>query len=177
MANKGHLTLDGIKQIFSFKSALNFGLSENLKSVFTDLPAIIRPNFTPSLSALNPFWISGFVTGDGSFHISINLKNQVLPVMSICLHIRDELLLVKIKEFFGFGRIYLSGETANFKVFRLVDLLSLITHFNSYPVVGFKLYNYKLWVEIINLISAKLHLTSEGLAQIQSLKEKMNKWN
>lgn len=63
------------------------------------------------------------------------------------------------------------------KVFRLVDLLSIISNFNSYPVGGFKLYNYNLWLKIMNLISAKEHLTSGGLKKILSLKNKLNKWD
>lgn len=78
---------------------------------------------------------------------------------------------MKIQEYFGFGHVYFSGKTVQFKVFRLVNLLSIISNFNSYPVGGFKLYNYNLWVEIINLISAKQHLTSNGLTKILSLKK------
>ena len=36
MANKGHLTLSGLKHIFSLKSVLNLGLSDNLKIIFND---------------------------------------------------------------------------------------------------------------------------------------------
>jgi hypothetical protein len=43
---------------------------------------------------------------------------------------------LKIQEYFGFGRVYFSGKTAQFKVFRLVDLLSIVSNFNSYPVGG-----------------------------------------
>jgi len=186
MSNKGHLTLEGIKEIFSLKAALNYGLSDALKSVFSasegHFPPVIKPSYTPSLTPLHPFWISGFVTGDGSFNVSVNSKNQVFPFFSIGLLSKDKLLLLKIQEYFGFGRVYYSGKTAQFKVFRIADLLSLISqddngHFYSYPVAGFKRYNYNLWTEIIYLISAKQHLTSQGLTQLLYLKKKLNKWN
>lgn len=177
MANKGHLTLEGLKQIFSLKASINHELSDKLKSVFPDLVSVARPMNNLSLIPLHPFWISGFVTGEGSFHVSVNSTNQVFPVFSIGLLLRDQFLLVKIQEYFGFGRVYLSNKTAQLKVFKLVDLLSIISHFNSYPLEGYKLHNYKLWVEIMNLISAKLHLTSEGLIKILSLKEQLNKWD
>lgn len=105
MTNKGHLTLEGLKEIFALKSALNYGLSDALKSVFSDLPSIIRPIYTPSLIPLHSFWISGFVSGvrrPGSFNVSVNSKNQVFPVFSIGLILRDKLLLLKIQKYFGF---------------------------------------------------------------------------
>ena len=177
MANKGHLTLKGLKNIFYFKSAINRGLSDDLKSIFPDLNFGVRPIYKISSKSLHPLWISGFVTGEGSFHVSINSINQVFPVFSIGLLIKDQLLLEKIQEYFSFGRVYLSGNTAQIKIFKLVDLLSIINHFNSYPLEGFKLYNYNLWVEILKLISSKLHLSQEGLSKILSLKEQLNKWD
>ena len=108
ITNKGYLTLEGLKQIFSLKSILNHGLSDNLKSVFPDLVSVVRPIYTLSLIPLHPLWISGFVTAERSFHVSVrklrklrklrnlNLINQVFPIFSIGLHIRDKLLLVKI---------------------------------------------------------------------------------
>jgi hypothetical protein len=84
--------------------------------------------------------------------------------------------MVKIQEYFGVGSVYFSGKTVQFKVFKIVDLLSIISKFNSYPVGGLKLYHYNLWVKIVNLISAKQHLTPDGLEKILFLKTKLNKW-
>jgi hypothetical protein len=67
--NKGHLTIEGLKQIFSLKAALNKGLSEYLNSAYSDLASVVRPKYKPSLTSLHPFWISGFVSGEGSFHV------------------------------------------------------------------------------------------------------------
>jgi len=55
MANKGHFTLEGLKQIFSLKSVLNHKLSDKLKSVFLDLVSAVRPIYNPSLISLHPF--------------------------------------------------------------------------------------------------------------------------
>lgn len=55
-------------------------------------------------------WISGFTDGEGCFHISINklsgmsLGWQVLPEFRIVQHEKDESVLYKIKEYFGFGK-------------------------------------------------------------------------
>lgn len=53
MTNKGHLTLEGLKEIFALIYALNYGLSDALKFGFSDLPDIIRPIYTPSLIPLH----------------------------------------------------------------------------------------------------------------------------
>jgi len=153
MQSLGHLTLGGLQQIVALKSVLNHGLSAQLKAAFPNLPTLTKPVYLPSLVALHPFWVSGFITGDGSFHVSISPKNYVLPAMTIQSYDRELLLLKKIHEFFGFGGIYISGNKVDYKVAKFSYLLSLISHFNSYPVGGLKLYNYNIWVEILELIS------------------------
>ena len=115
MANKGHVTLSGLKHIFSLKSVLNLGLSDILKFIFNDLPPVVLPVYKLSSSPLHSFWVSGFVTGEGSFFVSVNSKNQVFPVFSIGLHLRDKLLLLKIQEYFGFASVYLSGDRHSLK--------------------------------------------------------------
>jgi hypothetical protein len=92
--------------------------------------------------------------------------NQIFPVFSIDIHIKDKLLLIKIQEYFGFGIVFLLGNNAQFRVFNLVDLFFLIDHFNSYSLLGWKLDNYKIWLEIVHLIFTNKHLTKEGLAKI-----------
>ena len=119
-----------ITGLIDAEGCFNISISESFKkSKLGPIYLLTLPSLTP----LHSFWISGFVSGEGSFNISVNPKNQVFPVFSIGLLIRDKLLLLKIQEYFGFGRVYLSGKTAQFKVFRLVDLLSIISNFNSYP--------------------------------------------
>ena len=57
-----NLTPNGIIQIVSLKSIFNQGLSTNLKLNFLD-----RKEYKPDNNKLNPYWISGFIDGVGSF--------------------------------------------------------------------------------------------------------------
>ena len=45
---------------------------------------------------LNPFWVTGFVEGEGSFYIN----NKMRPGVSIGLNDREKFLLIKINKFF-----------------------------------------------------------------------------
>lgn len=101
----------------AFKGVINKRLSEELKISFPDVTPLIRPTYSSLCNMdanLNPYWISGFIEGDGSFIINLKSKSQNLvevlsasTVLSIGLDIREEPLLFKIQKFFGsFGSVY-----------------------------------------------------------------------
>ena len=177
MANEGHITRQGIEEIISNKAAMNKGISDKFKSAFPNRTVINRPTYVPSTEMLNPNWICGFITGDGSFNITINSKNQVSLKLSIGLHQRERLLLEKIQQYFSLGSIYEYGNNVDWVVFRIDQLLAIRSHFNNYSLGGLKAYNYKIWEQVLNLIKLELHLTPEGLSEIKLLKQQSNKWN
>lgn len=176
-----------MNNIVALKGIINHGLSEELKLSFPDHISLIRPSYSSLCNMdtkLNPYWISGFIEGDGSF--IINLKTTCAPtigkktvnkegreeglsvsgVLSIGLDIREEPLLFKIKTFFNsLGNVYSSQtrDVVEFKIFKLQDLLTIIPHFEKYPLLGFKSYNFSIWKEIVNLINKKDHFTFEGI--------------
>ena len=108
-----------MNNIVAFKGIINRGNSEELKLSFPDALSLIRPSFTSLCNRdakLNPYWISGFIEGDGSFIIRLKANPSkwislspgegeglsVSAVISIGLDIREETLLYKIKIFFKF---------------------------------------------------------------------------
>lgn len=178
MAIKAHLTQTGLKEIISIKAAINKGLPDRLLHAFPDLPLMNKPAFIINKSPLNPFWVSGFTEGEGTFFISfasvnirsfyqIRLKRTGLPV------------LVKIQSFFcDIGHIYEceSDNTYFYTVNKNLDLYNIIiTHFKNYPLIGHKLINFLIWSKIVSLIKSKAHLTSDGMDKIRSLKDQLNK--
>lgn len=70
---------------------------------FPNIKPVARPhyNFT---GIPDPFWISGFVSGDSSFCVSIeksiNQIGRVRLIFGTCLHIRDKALLIGIANYF-----------------------------------------------------------------------------
>lgn len=100
-----HLTENGLSQIISLKSSLNLGLSENLKLAFPSVTPIKRPQYEFK-EILNPNWISGFVSGEGSFHIlnrstKAGSSNILFARFSIHLNIRDLEVLNGISKYFN----------------------------------------------------------------------------
>ncbi|RLE44004.1 hypothetical protein DRJ22_06310 [Candidatus Woesearchaeota archaeon] len=82
---------------------------------------------------LDASWIVGFTDGEGCFHVSINrLKGmslgwQVLPEFRIVQHEKDESVLYKLKDYFGFGEVRINNtdENATRKGFRVRGLKNL----------------------------------------------------
>jgi hypothetical protein len=55
IANKEHLSLSGLNKIVGIKSALNLGLSKDLKQNFKDANLMVRPAFRVNSNPLNPY--------------------------------------------------------------------------------------------------------------------------
>lgn len=131
---------------------------------------------------LNPWFLCGFIDGEGSFSCSL-VKNKkttgwkVIVIFSIILHVRDIELLKKIKICLGVGRIYISHtrEAVVLEVQSIQSILILIQHLDKYPLITKKHADNVLFKEIINIIKKKEHLTLEGLAKIIALKGSMNR--
>lgn len=180
IARKEHLTELGLSKIIYLKSALNLGLSANLKAAFPHVGLMERPKYSAGEFPLDPNWISGFSEGDGSFYVSISPKtNSVRIFYKIELNERESPLISKIQEFFGNkGKVSytVSNRAVIFTVVKLADLdNTIIPHFNKYLLYGNKLSNYLIWCEIVKLVAAGEHKRASGLEIIKNLKMKLNK--
>lgn len=99
--NKEHLTPEGIEKLLNLKNSINRGLSPELLKTFSNIKFENTPILTKKELPFNldPNWISGFISGDGSFQVDIRkndtfkLKYQVLLRFSLSQHARDEQLL------------------------------------------------------------------------------------
>ena len=131
---------------------------------------------------LDSNWVTGFVDGEGCFHVSINklpkmtLGYQVLPEFRVVQHSRDKLLLTKLKDFFGFGNVVVNhGDRLEFRVRGSENLNVIIQFFQKYPLQTSKQNDFKLFAQVIHLMNNKKHLTEEGLGNIAKLASKMNR--
>ena len=94
---KEHLTQKGLEKILALKYNLNRGLPNELKEAFPDIVPVVRPEYKfPGIS--DPFWVSGFASGDSSFSVSIEkstskIGKRVRLIFGTRLHIRDKDLL------------------------------------------------------------------------------------
>jgi hypothetical protein len=102
LKDKKHLTKEGFVRILELKSVLNLGLSKELKSQFPNVKPAIKPIVTVN-KIQEPSWISGFVSGDGSFFVQRRKNNTKFTYslgFAIHLHVRDAFILSKIRDYF-----------------------------------------------------------------------------
>jgi hypothetical protein len=113
---------------------------------------------------LNPYWISGFTAGEGSFIIKSNLEKSFGVVFSIGLTTSDQHILWTIREYFGgIGNVYSShGNIAILTVSSKKDLRILIDFFDKYPILGNKALDYAGFREVAILIERKEQYTEKG---------------
>lgn len=134
---------------------------------------------------MHPFYVTGFVDGEGSFSILV-LKREtyktgwnIIPVFTINLNSRDTALLEKIQSFFGgIGKITIreKDNSAYFTVKSVKDIINvIIPHFEKYALLTEKQADFELFKQIVIIMHNKQHLNSKGLNKIISLKSSLNK--
>lgn len=92
----------------------------------------------------------------------------------IGLHEKDILLLEKIVESLGVGKIFKHKGMIHYRVSSIKDLVVIIDHFDKYPLITQKQADYLLFKEAFKLVNRKEHLTIEGIHKIVSIKALMN---
>jgi hypothetical protein len=132
MFNKDHLFIEGLQQIINIKASMNLGLSDIIKSDFNNIIPVERPIILIT-NIPDPNWISGFVTGEGSFDVSIKQsKNkigyQVLLRFRISQHQRDIKLIELIINYLGSGKIEKDSRhpVVSLKIVKLSDITKII---------------------------------------------------
>lgn len=132
--------------------------------------------------SIDPYWISGFTAGDGSFDIKIternNSKFQVELRFRITQHIRDLQILSNIIDYFGCGKVYIrkNNLACDLQISTFSDNIDkIIPFFNKYSIFTNKEKDFKDFVLISEYIKNKEHLTEKGLDIIRKIKSNMNK--
>jgi hypothetical protein len=94
---------------------------------------------------------------------------------SIGLHKKDRIILEQLQSYFGVGDISDSGSNAvKFRVRTIQGSNVILKHFDKYPLITNKLYDYLLWRRVLLIIDRKEHLTEQGLRRIVAIKASMN---
>ena len=154
-----------------------------LKLAFPDVVHVERP-VVELPKTINPHWLAGFTSGEGSFLIEISASkmysvgSQVRLVFQLTQHSRDYQLLFCIYELLGCGHIYKKGdgEILDFRVRKLDDIINkIIPFFNNYPIRGVKALDFADFIKAAELMKKKNHLTKEGFEEIKQIKAGMNR--
>ncbi len=134
---------------------------------------------------IQPYWVSGFVDGEGTFYVGIN-KNitmkigyQVLPEFRVVQHEKDVVVLHALKKFFNCGVVRVNhGDRMEYRV-RSVKHLSqiIIPFFDKHPLITQKKFDYITFRKIVSLMKENKHLNEKGLQRILTLSRTMNRKN
>lgn len=94
----------------------------------------------------------------------------------ISLHTKDKAILDLIQDKLAIGKIYTAGPTAvTLEIRSIKELLVLKAHFDKYPLISQKQSDYELFKLALDYIQQGLHLNTEGLIKILSIKASMNR--
>ena len=182
MEKKEHLTQDGLNKVVAIKSSLstNKGLPESLKTAFPNIVPVVRP-LIKNILIPDPNWLAGFSTGEGCFLISVfRSKNKVGEAVqlrfTLVQHCKDYKLMTIIKEYLSCGNLYTKKETIHLTVAKLSDITEkIIPLFKKHPVLGVKALDLADFCKVAELMQNKVHLTQEGIDEIQKIKSGMNR--
>lgn len=176
-----HLNNEGILKIVSLKASLNLGLSKQLKAEFPDIiPAYRCTDFLVSIP--NDYWLSGFASAECCFMVGIaksalsSTGYKVYLAFIITQHIRDELLMKCLINYLDCGKLRRKRDVYEFQVFKFSDVTEkVLAFFEKYPILGEKAKDFYDFSIVAGLMKKKEHLTIQGLAKIQKIKEGMNR--
>uniref|UniRef100_UPI001FA8170F hypothetical protein n=1 Tax=Ciborinia camelliae TaxID=647257 RepID=UPI001FA8170F len=168
----GNLALTNrIQQLSLWVQALNNRLGAD---------TIILINQAVSVT-LQDAWLSGFTDAEGCFNVSItsNARYTLGSVikMRYILDQKDSVILMAIQNLFGFGKVSVRSQTDGVYRYTVTGFKSMndvISYFKAFPLLTKKAQSFEKWFSIHNMVSNKLHLTEEGLAQVRVLQKQIN---
>ena len=132
---------------------------------------------------LDAQWITGFVDGEGCFHVGINANAemtagyQVLPEFTVVQHERDIQVLHALKAYFGCGVVRVNhGDRMAFRVRSKKHLLeNIVPFFIEHPLKTKKNVDFQKFRQVLLIMDADRHLTNDGVEEIRSIAAQMNR--
>jgi heme/copper-type cytochrome/quinol oxidase subunit 3 len=181
--NSEHKTEQGLNKILSCKASINKGLSKSLLDIFPGITPATR-NFIVSTKDFNPFWVAGFVDGEGCFYVKtskIHLGYKVSPYFYIAQHIRDIGLLENLVIYLNCGLVETVKTRltqSTYVVYKSYDIThKIIPFFEKYSLRGNKLLDFYDFKKVVNIVGDinKYNEDSAILKEILEIKRNMNR--
>jgi hypothetical protein len=160
-----------VQQLSLWVKALNNRFGEN---------TLLFINIAISVT-LQDAWLSGFTDAEGCFNVSITsnerytLKNVIR--MRYLLDQKDSSILLVIQKLFGFGKVTLRSKTDSVYRYTVTGFKSnkkIISYFKVFPLLTKKANSFEMWSTVHDIVSNKLHLSEEGLAQVRVIQKQIN---
>lgn len=138
---------------------------------------------------LQPWYVVGFVEGEGCFAINISkhktkrLRRDAWLSFEIELRGDDRPILEDIQKFFGCGNVYdLNYDRygwmphAKYRLRGIKNICEiLIPFFRKYKLRGKKQKDFELFCKAAEVFVKKQHLTKKGIAKLEKIRRFMNK--
>ena len=134
---------------------------------------------------LDAQWITGFVDGEGCFHVGVNANEsmtagfQVFPEFTVVQHKRDVQVLHALKSHFGCGVVRVNhGDRLAYRVRSKEHLLErIVPFFMKHPLKTRKNTDFRKFRKVLLLMDKGVHLTGEGVESIRRIASQMNRGN
>ena len=132
---------------------------------------------------LDAQWITGFVDGEGCFHVGINANAsmtagfQVLPEFTVVQHERDVQILHALKAYFDCGVVRVNhGDRMAYRVRGREHLLErIVPFFMKHSLKTRKNVDFRKFRKILLMMEKGVHLTGEGVEEIRQIARQMNR--
>ena len=132
---------------------------------------------------LDAGWVTGFVDGEGCFHVGIarhpemTVGFQVLPEFTVVQHERDVKALYALKAFFACGIVRSNhGDRMAYRVRKLEHLRQIIVpFFMEHPLKTGKRQDFIKFRRVLQMMEEGKHLTPQGVGEIRSIASQMNR--
>lgn len=139
------------------------------------------------MTTIEPWYISGFVDGEGSFHVAFTRRNDlfhkwvIIPEFHVNQHKNRALVLYEIQQFFQCGSIRenhanrQNDMTQVYVVRNRSDLLEkVIPFFRKYPLRSQKAEDFQIFSEIVTAMGKGDHRSKEGFDALARKAFQMN---
>ena len=132
---------------------------------------------------LHAEWITGFVDGEGCFHVGISTHRdmkagfQVLPEFTVVQHERDVQILYALKDYFGCGVVRVNHDDRMAYRVRAIKNLreNIVPFFMKHPLKTKKNVDFRKFRTVLLKMEKGIHLTSEGVEEIRQIANQMNR--
>lgn len=160
--------------LFSVNLLQNFSLGFQRNCGYFNSVSTLAGNGKPSTDFLE--WFAGLTDGEGTFYI--RRRSAKTPVysfkFSIGTHIDDIGMLHFIQDTLGMGKVFTSGNVAQYEVYDLKNIPKIINIFTQHPLRTTKLLNFLDFKRAYELYKGPTRSSSEVVQEIANLKEGMN---
>ncbi len=179
------MSLKDFLLLCSFKSGLPLGLSKQSQLLldYPNINILSKSNYLPVKELLDPNWIAGFISGDGSFGLGMVRRSNnrgklnFFPMFRTTQLNKDTLLLCNIRDTLGLGTVHISKarDRDDLTVSGVNNLVNkIIPFFDIYRIEGIKALDYQDFRKGVLMLHKKEHFTLLGRDKLQDIYLNMN---